>query len=519
MKFRHWYLTTASAVLVFSAMPLARAHDADARAESLGQVNFEVSCSAAAQKEFNVAMAYYYSFDWSKLDPALNRVLQLDPACGMAHWARALSMLDNTFNWPGGISAKALIEGPKELHAARRTGLKTQRERDYVEATSVFFKDHDKTDHHTRAKAFEVSLEKLAKLYPSDDEASVLYALLLSSNFDPADKKYTNQMRAAEILEPIFLKQPQHPGVAHFLIHSYDYPPLAQKGLETARRYAKIAPSAPHALHMPSHIFTLLGQWRESVASNLAARAAARPGTQQAFHASDYMIYAYLQLGETDNARQVLEQARAASPVDTFGVAYPYAAMPARIAIENAAWKEAAELPLYPAADAYPWQKYPQAEALNAFARGIGAAMNNEPAKAYAEVKRLTLLRDAAAALKEPYWADQVDIQVEVVRGLAMTAEGKHKEGIEVLRKAADREDGSAKHVVTPGPVVRARQMLATMIDKYGNPAEALSEYEKVLLEQPELYAAVVGAVRNAKRMGDAQKTAIYNSKLGELRK
>ena len=475
----------------------ASAHDAPSGAPAkLGKVHFQVECNAAAQREFNLAMAYYHSFAWEEMRAPYERALQADPSCGMVHWLRALGALNNPFTWPTLITPAILSEAPRWLEDARRTGLKSQRERDYVDAVGAYFKDHDKLDHRTRAKAYEAALEQVMQRYPQDQEAAVLYALVLSANFDPNDKKYTNQLKAAGILEPIFAKQPDHPGVAHYLIHSYDYPPIAKKGLDAARRYDKIAPDAAHALHMPSHIFTRVGAWRESIESN---RASAKSGSDKSFdkwHAYDYMVYAHLQLGEHDAARQVVNDALTnPARVDHPATAYAYAAMPARLALERAAWKEAAGLELF-AADNFPWKKYTFAEAVNAFARGIGAAMSGDPAAARAQVTRLEQLRDAT---KVPYWQEQVAIQAEGVQGLALRAEGKQAEGLAVLRKAAAREDATEKHAVTPGPIVPARELLAYAQLDAGDAAAALRDFQTVLEREPNRKRAVEGAARAAK--------------------
>jgi len=505
-------------MLMLGMSPLAHAqhgHDS-ASAEHLGKVHFEVVCNADAQNDFNIAMAYYYSFDWSKINSTVDRVLKDDPHCGMAHWVEALAALNNPFGWPSSLPASAITDGTASLDAARQAGLKSQRENDYVDALAVYFKDSDKLDHRTRALALETAFGKLAAKYPNDSEASVLYAMILSANSDPADKKYVRQLKAVSILEPIFEKQPNHPGTAHFLIHSYDYPVIAKRGLNVARLYAKIAPSAPHALHMPSHIFSRLGLWRESIASNRAAYAAARQGTLQAFHFSDFMVYAYLQLGDADAARQVLGDARARKVVDDLGAAYPYAAMPARIAIETDSWKDAANLQLFPSTDAYPWKKYPQAEATNAFARGVGAAMSGDPDKARAESTRLISLRDAALTMKQSYWAEQIDIEAQIVRGLAIFADGKHDDGIMVLKDAADREDATEKSAVTAGPIVTAREMLATMLMQTGHPDDALNNFKKVLDIEPNRHRSLVGAVRSAEMAGDKKAAQAYSIELAE---
>jgi hypothetical protein len=379
------------------------------------------------------------------------------------------------------------------------------------------FKDADKLNHRTRATAMEAAMQAVAARYPADTEATILHALVLSANFDPADKSYTNQLRAAKTLEPIFTKQPQHPGVAHYLIHSYDYPPLAQQGLDAARRYAAIAPDAPHAQHMPSHIFTRVGYWRDSVESNRQSARIDADRTANSPHAYDYMVYAQLQLAQDKAAAEVLAHAsRVAAKPDHLAGAYAYAAMPARLALERGAWAEAAKLALEPAGEAYPWKKYPQAEALNAFARGVGAALSGDAAAAGAEVTRLQTLRDTAKDRKIAYWADQIDIQAEVVRGLATYAGGKTEEGLAILRAAADREDATEKHVVTPGLIVPAREVLATVLLKEAKAAEALRTFEVVLTKEPNRYRAFAGAMQAAERAGDTKKAAVFAERLVE---
>jgi hypothetical protein len=504
--------TVAAAV---ASLTLTAVVPAWAHGPALGKVHFQVECNADAQGEFNLAMAYYHSFAWSQMRAPLERTLQADASCGMAHWLRTLAALNNPFGWPTVISAAVLSEGDRFLETARSVGLKTQRERDYVDALAVFFKDHDKLDHRVRAKALETALEQVMLKYPQDSEAAILYALVLSANFDPTDKKYTNQLKAAKILEPIFVAQPEHPGAAHYLVHSYDYPPIAAQGLEAARRYSKIAPDAPHALHMPSHIFTRVGAWKESIESN---RAAARVGGDKTFdkwHAYDYMVYAHLQLGQHGAAREVVNEALTnPARIDHGATAYAYAAMPARLALEQGAWKEAAALELFPAADAFPWKKYTFAEAVNAYARGIGSALSGEAAAARAQAARLQKL---AEATKVPYWAEQISIQAAVVEALATRTEGRTAEALAMLRKAAEREDATEKHVVTPGPIVPARELLAYAMLEAGESAAALRDFESVLQREPNRYRAFAGAARAAERSGDARKAAEYAKQLAAL--
>lgn len=502
--------------LAAASLVLAFAVPAWAEGPVLGKVDFGVACNADAQREFNLAMAYYHSFAWSQMHEPLERTLQADPQCGMAHWLRTLASLNNPFVWPGIIPDTALAAGEGSLDTARRTGLRSQRERDYVDALAVFFEDHDTLDHRTRARALEAALEANMRRYPEDTEAAILYALVLSANFDPTDKQYSNQLKAAGILEPLAVAQPDHPGVAHYLIHSYDYPPIAAKGLDAARRYSRIAPDAPHALHMPSHIFTRIGAWQDSIASNHASARAAGDNDFGKWHAYDYMVYAHLQLGQHAAARAVVDEALAhPARVDHAATAYAYAAMPARLALERGAWDEAAALELFPAADAYPWTKYTFAEAVNAYARGIGAALGTDPAAARAEAARLQAL---AAATKAPYWAEQIGIQAAVVEALATRAEGRNDDALAMLRSAAEREDATEKHVITPGPIVPARELLAYATLDTGDATAALREFESVLQREPNRYRAVEGAARAAERAGDTVKAAEYSRQLDALR-
>jgi hypothetical protein len=514
----------ATLVAVFLSVGAPASADDNAHGHShaqarLGTVQFPTECNAEAQRQMNIAMAYYHSFAWQLIQEPLDRVLLADPGCGMAHWARTLASLDNPFTWPGGVSPAALAQGTDVLERARLTGLSSQRERDYVDALQAFFNGHDKLDHRTRAKALESAMEQVMKRYPQDTEAAMLYALILSANFDPSDKKYTNQLKAAAILEPIFKQQPHHPGVAHYLIHSYEYPPIARHGLEAAMRYGEIAPDAPHALHMPSHIFTRVGAWQESIKANRSSASSSTDKSFDKWHAYDYLVYAHLQLGEDGAARQVVTDALASpARVDHFATAYAYAAMPARLAIERGDWPAAAKLELAPT-DGFPWTKYPQAEAINAFARGIGAAMSGDVAAARAEHARLEKLREATANRKLGYWVEEIDIQAALVQGLAQCAEGSRDECIVTLRQAADREDASEKHVVTPGRLAPAREILAYALLDISDPATALREFETVMTQEPNRLAAYAGAAEAAHRAGDPTKSSAYATKVEELAK
>jgi len=495
----------------------ATSHEASkpsgAQVGRLGKVEFKVDCAAAVHPDFNRAMALYHSFAWGEAMKAFDAIVKADPSCGMAHWGRAMVLLDNPFIWPGNLVPAKLNEIAAALAAARSASLKSQREKDYVEAVATFVRDHDKVDYRTRLQSFDEAMGKLALRYPDDKEASILSALVTSANFDPADKTYANQLKAAKILEPLFIAQSNHPGVAHYLIHSYDYPPIAKHGLEAAKRYAKIAPDAPHALHMPSHIFTRVGHWRDSIAANRASAKSAGDASFDGHHAYDYMVYAHLQLAQDRAARRAMQQSRAMKSIEHFGAAYAYAAMPARFALERGDWRGAANLELNPAADVYPWNRYPQAEAVSVFARGVGAARSGQGAVANQQHARLIALRDVAKERKLAYWAEQIDIQADVVRGLATVADGKRSEGIELLRAAAAREDATEKHAVTPGPLLPAREVLAeVLLDQRG--PDALREFEAVLAKEPNRYRAMLGAAKAARLAGDGKKAKLYTAQL-----
>jgi tetratricopeptide (TPR) repeat protein len=502
-------LTAAAAAMILAtACATQDAHEGHSAHARLGKVHFPVECNAEAQREFNVAMAYYHSFAWTQIREPLQRVLQADPGCGMAHWARALASLDNPFAWPGIISPAALAQGPEILETARRTGLKSQRERDYVNALAAFFRDADKRDHRSRANALETALEELMQRYPQDTEAATLYALVLSANFDPADRKYTKQLKAAAVLEPIFKTQPHHPGVAHYLIHSYDYPPIAQHGLDAARRYSRIAPDAAHALHMPSHIFTRVGAWQESIESNResarvaaeAARGANAPrGLHDVLHAMDYMVYAHLQLAQHGEARAVIDEMNALKGFNPNVRTGPYAlaASNARYAVERKDWKAAAALEVQPTRFAY-------VDALTHFARALGAARSGNAEAAKADVAKLAELRDKLRAAKDAYWAEQVEIQWLAASAWVLHAEGRHDEALDTMRRAANLEDQTEKSVVTPGPLAPARELYGGMLLERGMAKEALAAFQATLVREPNRYNAIAGAATAAEKVRSA---------------
>jgi len=482
--------------------------------DKVGTVHFATSCSAVVQQDFERAVAMLHSFWFSAPTSAFTAVAQSDPACGIAHWGVAMNLLGNPFGWPP--SPKALADGWAAVERAKAAGAKTQRERDYVGAIEMFYKDADKIDHRTRALAYRQAMEQLAARYPEDREAAVFYALALNATALPTDKTYADQLKAAAILETVFAVEPQHPGVAHYLIHSYDYPPIAEKGLNAARRYASIAPAAPHALHMPSHIFTRRGYWQESIEANRASASSVGNHFDR-LHALDYLTYAYLQMAQDGAAKGVVDQMSEIPKVavEHFVTAFALATIPSRYALERGRWADAAKLELF--GKEFPWGRFPQSEAQLVFARGLGAARGGDVTSARRDVERLGALRDTLAASKVGYWAEQVDIQRQVASAWVARAEGRTEEALALLRAAADREDATEKHPVTPGPIAPARELLAEMLLEANEPAQALREFEASMRVEPNRFRGLYGAARAADLSGDRTKARTYYSTLLSL--
>jgi hypothetical protein len=485
-----------------------------AQATQVGTARFPTSCAPAVQADFDRAVAMLHSFWFQASTDAFAGVLQADPSCAIAYWGIAMNALGNPFAWPP--SPKALADGQAAIERGAAASPKTQRERDFIAALETFFRDHDKVDHRTRALAYAAAMERLTAKYPDDREAAVFYALALNATALPTDKTYANQLKAAAILEKVFAEQVLHPGVAHYLIHSYDYPPIADKGLTAARRYASIAPAAPHALHMPSHIFTRRGYWPESIDSNIAsARSAANHFDQ--LHAMDYLVYAHLQQAQDDAAARVLAQMNELRKINPehFVTGYALAAIPSRYALERGRWADAGKLTLF--GNEFPWPRFPQSEAVLVFARGLGAARAGDVAASRRDLERLHALRDALTAAKQAYWAEQVGIQQGVVSAWIARAEGKNDEALRLLRAAADAEDATEKHPVTPGPIAPARELLGEMLLEANQPGLALVEFESSMRVEPNRFRGLAGAARAAQRAGDRVKASTYYTQLAVL--
>jgi tetratricopeptide (TPR) repeat protein len=495
-------MATILAAGTWLALP---AHSND---EKLGNVNFETSCNPEAQKFFNQGMLYQHSFWYRASQNVFEQAAKADPQCGIAYWGMALSTLWNP-HVP--TPAKNLADGADMIAKGKSVGAATQRERDYLDTLAVMYADHDKVDHRTRVVAYAKAMEQLAQRYPNDDEAQIHYALSLNTSAAPADKTYANQIKGAAILEPIAKRQPQHPGVAHYLIHLYDYPSIAEKGLEAARRYAKIAPDAAHAQHMPSHIFTRVGYWDESIASNIAAGRAAKAARDfhDQLHSIDYQVYANLQLGRDARAKALIDEMSGITGFTETYLVGPYAmaASPARYALERGDWKAAAELQVRPSPLAH-------VQAITHFARALGAARSGNPEAARADIAKLVELRDRLREAKDAYWSEQVDIQSQVASAAVLFAEGKRDDGLKAMSAAADAEDKTEKHPVTPGVPKPAREWYGLMLLESGKAEEALAAFEATLKKEPNRLAAYVGAAKAAEKAGDTAKAQEYYKKV-----
>ncbi len=496
--------------------------------EKLGQVNFSVSCNHQAQMQFNRAVAWLHSFEYEEAEKAFTEVTVTDPRCGMGYWGIAMSNYHPI--WAPPTSAE-LQKGSNAIEKAKVAGTRTQRERDYIAAIDIFYKDSDKLDHRTRSFAYHDAMKRIYLSNPSDNEAGVFYALtLIATGMMANDKSYAKEKQAAQILNRVLAREPQHPGVTHYLIHSYDYPALAQLALPAARRYAQIAPASAHARHMPSHIFTRLGLWQEAIRSNLGAEAAAKafalrhhmPGAwDEQLHAMDYLAYAYLQGAQDKQAWRVLDELNKIQRIEpeSFKVAYALTAIPARYALERRRWEEAAKLTLPSGTSgAFPWQQFRWAEAHIHFARAIGAARTGATASARQEVEKLTAIREALIVAKGDYdWAGQVEIERQVASAWLAHAEGRNEESLRLMRAAAELDDATDKHPVTPGAILPAREQLGELLLELKQPVAALQEFETSLRVAPNRFNGLYGAARAARFAGEQKTAKIYYGKLMAL--
>lgn len=488
----------------------------------LGKVHLETSCSPEAQSAFDRALALLHSFEFGPAIAGFRTALAADPTCAMADWGIALASWGNPFA-PGLKSGASLEQGREAIEAATALRPETQRERDYVAAASTLYDEFETRTQQSRLDAYCNAMSKVATRYPADHEASIFYALSLAMSADLADKTYAKQLEAGAILQGLFRKEPHHPGVAHYIIHSYDFPPLAPRALAAARAYARIAPDSPHALHMPSHIFTRLGLWDESINSNLASVAAARRESNitEELHASDYLLYAYLQTGRDAAAKQVLEhlpelESRLNPDAVPIGAApasaayFAMAAMPARYALERGDWDAASRLEVRST-------KYPYSDAVTWFARGLGAARAGRAVAARNAARQLAAIHRRLIEAHEGYWALQVEIQQIDVLAWAALADKDAAAALAEMHHAIELESATEKSVVTPGPLAPATELAGEMLLELHRPGDALLQFEATLNKEPKRFRSLFGAAEAARLIGNVGLARRYATILLEV--
>ncbi len=504
MILRAWLAPFVLQALLFAGF--AQAHEGEAPSGRLGKVSFPNSCSEKTKPKFEKGVAMLHSFWYTAAEKTFDEILASDPQCAIAAWGLASILMNNPLAGAG-ASPAAAKKAIAALDKAREVRAGTQRERDYIDAVYAYYDDYANRGEKARQATRAAAYEKLAARYPDDDEAQIFYALYLAGTQQQSDQTYAAYLKAAGILEPQFKKHPDHPGVAHYLIHSYDAPPIAAKGVPAAKRYAGIAPDAPHALHMPSHIFTRVGAWEESVDTNRRSMEAARRGGEpdEAYHAVDYMVYAYLQLGRDAAAQQVWEEVLKVSGSNPARFTTPYAAaaIPARLALERGDWKAASQLPVTPTTYAF-------CEAITHYAKAIGGARSGDLATARAASEALTALHKKLDAARNNYWATEVEIQRLAAAGWIALAESKPEEALKLMRAAADLEDRNEKHIVTPGRVVPARELLGEMLLELKQPKLAFAEFEASQMREPNRFRGLYDSALAAEAMGDKALAAKY---------
>ncbi len=488
--------------------------------KQFGSVNFDITGSGKTKTDFNLAIALLHSFEYDEAEKVFAKIIDATPACAMAYWGVAMCNFHALWTPPTGAE---LVKGSKAIAIAQSITGKTERETAYINALAAFYADWDKTDHHTRCINYEKAMGKIHDAYPEDKEAAIFYALALDAAAAPTDKTFANQKKAGALLNSLYPSSPNHPGIIHYIIHTYDYPGLADSALGAARRYAQVAPSSAHALHMPSHIFTRMGLWDECIKSNMVSVDAAKCYAEQAgikghwdeeLHGLDYLVYAYLQKGDNKRAREQFNYLQSITNVQpaNFKVAYAFAAIPSRIYLENRNWKEAANAKLSPAD--FPWAKFPWQSAIIHFTRLMGAAHAGNNDLAVAALNTLQQLHDTLEQQKDTYKANQVAVQIKTGGAWIQYMSGQKQAALTEMTIAADMEDATEKHPVTPGEVLPARELLADMLFDMGQYENALVAYEAVLQKSPGRFNAVYGAGRAADKLGNRQKAVLYYGQL-----
>lgn len=480
--------------------------------EQLGKVSFATSCAPSVQAPFTRAVALLHSFWFKEGEKAFREVLAQDPQCAIATWGIAAILIDNTF--AGNATPESALKAKDAIDRGRAIGAKTERERMYIEAVAQYWQDFAERSHGARMKTLSDAFEQLAARFPDDDEAQIFSAIYLTATQAPNDATYAATLKSAAVLERQMAKHPEHPGVAHYLIHSYDYPPIAAKGLTAARRYSEIAASAPHALHMPSHIFTRVGAWQDSVVSNRRSADVAKEDQSPSdwLHALDYMVYANLQLARDADVVANIAEAKTVPNLNpaAMPIGYAMAAMPARYSVERGMWQDAAALEPRSSRFAF-------ADAMVWYAKSLGAARsgNFEAAEQSAKVLGDTAL--ALKAAKDNYWAAEVGVQHLSTLAWIAFGRGNKEAALAQMRIAADIEDASGKHPVSPGRLIPARELLADMLMQNGNPAEALAQYERSQINDPNRLRSLYGAGLAAAQSNNRERAKYFYARVAEL--
>ncbi|MBL6459540.1 hypothetical protein JMJ55_29975 [Belnapia sp. T6] len=519
-------LASACALLALAPLSAAAQPHQHQHGDSgnFGRVHFPISCGADAQERFHHALAMLHSFHFPATGQAFTALADAQPSCAMAWWGVAVSQRLNPLVPP--FPPAALQRGWQAIERARAAPPRTEREREWVEALAVFFQDHERVDQRTRTLAYEAAMERLAAKYPDDAEAQIFHALAINEAVDLSDKTYARQLKAGAILERVDARVPDHPGVVHYLVHTYDFAPLAERGLPAARRYAALAPASGHALHMPSHIFSTLGLWKEAIAADRAAvasyteyfgkvdpRVAGKPElVARNYHSVDFLTNAHMQMAQDRAAAELLEPYRtvAEPPPLIYPFHTGFAAAFVRHAFDRDAWAEAAALPV-------PKTPYPMAEAISWCGKALGAARSGDPAGAKHSVERLRELRGRLAEARDTYWAEQVQVQETAATAWIALAEGRREEALRLMRAAADLEDRTEKHIAMENRLSPMRELLGELLLETGDPAAALREFEASLKVAPNRYRSFAGAAKAAERSGDREAARRWNGRLLEL--
>jgi tetratricopeptide (TPR) repeat protein len=505
MKIRIFALAAAAAAMIGSANAQQAADD------HLGTVHFSISCSVV-QAKFDRGVALLHNFFYPETVKAFQAIIQEDPSCAIAYWGLAMSELPNPLVPP--FPPANLKAGWEAIQQGKAAKTQTPREAEYLAAIEVFYKDYDKTDQKTRAELYEQAMQRLHEHHPEDAEAAIFYALAINGAVDFDDKNFTKQLKAAAILKEASKKQPDHPGIAHYMIHSYDFAPLAAMCVQTAQLYDKIAPGAPHALHMPSHIYSILGTWDDSIRSNLASKAAADDYAAKNFpdathqsvpHLLDFLVYAYLQTGKDSDATQLVDSLPKLKkfPVTGLAIDTALAAIPARFALDRGRWDEAAQLPVRDS-------QFPAAQSISYFARALGAARSGNPVAAGAEIAHLEEMEAKLAAAKNGYWAEQTRIQKEAAAAWVLFAGGQRDAAIAAMRKAADLDDASEKNVAMENKLVPIRTLLGELYLASGMNKEALAEFEASQKVMPSRFRTIAGAAAATRATGSVEAAKRY---------